>query len=236
MLHIAICDDERSFAANLEAMIRKYAKDCCEELKITTYYDGSQLIEKYDTTIDLIFLDIQMNVTDGLKAAGQIRKMDTKVGIIFLTSLVNYALEGYKYQAVNYILKPIKYVRLKSELDKWLEHYRRSDDAFIVVRNDSGIYKIFLNTLHYLETSNRNVLLHTDSGHIVSYKKMKDFENELSSRGFVRCHTGYLVNLYFVKRVEKLELELTDGARLPISQPKRKAVMERLADYWGDML
>lgn len=236
MVHIAICDDEQSFAGYLEELIHKYAEEKSEEIKITIYNDGSELIEKYDPTIDLIFLEIQMNITNGLKAAEQIRKMDTRVSLIFLTSLVNYALEGYKYQADNYILKPIKYVRLKSELDKWLEHYRRSDDAFILVRNDSGIYKVFLKNLHYLETANRHVLLHTDSGNIVSYKKMKDFEKELDGQGFVRCHASYVVNLYFIKRVEKLELELTDGARLPISQPRRKLVMERLADYWGDML
>ena len=51
-----------------------------------------------------------------------------------------------------------------------------------------------------------------------------------------RCHSGYLVNLFYVKRIEKLDIILTTGERVPISQPKRKEFMERLADYWGDWL
>ena len=66
-----------------------------KEIKVTTYYDGMELIEKYDTTIDLIFLDIQMRLVDGLRAAERVRQMNEKVGIIFLTTLTQYGLEGF---------------------------------------------------------------------------------------------------------------------------------------------
>ncbi len=56
MIHIAICDDERSFVDSLTELIRQYALEKSEEIKITTYYDGLELVEKYDATIDLIFL------------------------------------------------------------------------------------------------------------------------------------------------------------------------------------
>ena len=99
MIHIAICDDERSLVDSLTGLIRQYALENSEEIKITAYYDGLDLIEKYDTTIDLIFLDIQMKLVDGLRAAERLRKLDERVGIIFLTTLTQYGLEGYKYQA-----------------------------------------------------------------------------------------------------------------------------------------
>ena len=113
MIHIAICDDEEKFVSHLTALIRRYAAENSEEIKITAYYDGLELIEKYDTTIDLIFLDIQMKLVDGLHAAERLRRLDGNVGIIFLTTLIQYGLEGYKYQAIDYIIKPMKYVRLK---------------------------------------------------------------------------------------------------------------------------
>ena len=91
-------------------------------------------------------------------------------------------------------------------------------------------------SLRYLETYNRNVKMHTDGGEIISYKKMKELEEELKDAHFIRCHSGYLVNPFFVKRVGKLEITLTDGEIIPISQPKRKMVMEKLTDYWGDRL
>ncbi|MDE7321869.1 MAG: response regulator, partial [Lachnospiraceae bacterium] len=159
MIHIAICDDEKDFVAHLTSLLNQYATETGEEIKVTVYYDGMELIEKYDTTIDLIFLDIQMRLVNGLRAAERIRQMDEKVGIIFLTTLTQYGLEGYKYQATNYIIKPMKYVRLKAELDQWLKKHRKDDSPAMVIANDTGRYKVFLKSLHYVETFNRNLLL-----------------------------------------------------------------------------
>ena len=236
MYNIGICDDEQVFAAELEKMIGEYARETGTEIRTILFRDGRELLDSDKLQLDLIFLDIQMDRMNGLEAAKCIRERDEKVSIIFLTSLTKYALMGYEYQAVNYIVKPIKYVRLKRELDRWLESYRREDKQYILVTNEDGHHRIHIHTLHYLETYNRNVKIHTDDGELISYKKMKDLEEELRAAHFIRCHSSYLVNPFFVKRVEKLEITLTDGDTIPISQPKRKAVMEQLADYWGDRL
>lgn len=236
MLHIAICDDEKNFVAYLSDLLGQYAAETGEKIRITPYYDGMDLTEGYDTTIDLIFLDIQMKLMDGLKTAEHIRRLDENVGIIFLTTLTQYGLEGYKYQAFNYIIKPMKYVRLKAEMNQWLKKHRRNDSPAITVSNDSGKYKIFLNSLRYAETFNRNLLLHTEQENIICYRSMKELERELESHGFVRCHTSYLVNLSYVKGMKKLELELISGETIPISQPRRKELTQKLTEYWGDML
>lgn len=106
-------------------------------------------------------------------------------------------------EAVNYIIKPIKYVRLKAELNQWLKKHRQNDSPAIVVVNDSGKYKVFLKSLRCVETFNRKLLLHIEQENIISYKTMKEMERELAEAGSARCHTSYLV-----KGVKKLELEL----------------------------
>ncbi len=236
MIHIAICDDERTLVDSLKELIRQYGLEKSVEIKITIYYDGLELIEKYDTTIDLIFLDIQMKLLDGLRAAKRLRELDAGVGIIFLTTLTQYGLEGYKYQALDYIIKPLKYARLKSELDRFLSRRKKEESPFIVVNNDSGKYKILLDSLRYVETFNRNLLFHSEQENIICYKSMKEVAKELAPHGFVRCHSGCLVNLAYVKGVKKLEISLITGETLAISQPKRKEFMEKLTEYWGDRL
>ena len=236
MIHIAICDDERTLVDSLKELIRQYGLEKSVEIKITIYYDGLELIEKYDTTIDLIFLDIQMKLLDGLRAAKRLRELDAGVGIIFLTTLTQYGLEGYKYQALDYIIKPLKYARLKSELDRFLSRRKKEESPFIVVNNDSGKYKILLDSLRYVETFNRNLLFHSEQENIICYKSMKEVAKELAPHGFVRCHSGCLVNLAYVKGVKKLEISLITGVSLAISQPKRKEFMEKLTEYWGDRL
>ncbi len=149
MLHIAICDDEKDFVQYLTDLLNQYSKETGRDIKITPYYDGMELIEKYDTTIDLIFLDIRMKLVNGLHAAERIRQMDERVGIIFLTTLTQYGLEGYKYQATNYIIKPLKYARLKSELDKFVERSQKEENPSLVIANDTGKYKVPLKSIRF---------------------------------------------------------------------------------------
>lgn len=236
MIHIAVCDDEKAFVTYLTQLLEQYSAETGQEIKISAYYDGMELLEKYDTTIYLIFLDIQMKYVDGLETAGRIRQMDDTVEIIFLTTMAQYALEGYQYRAANYILKPLKYQRLKLELDQFIRRHRRENRPAYLIENDTGKYKIQLNSLRYVETYRRNLLCHTEREKIVCYKSMKELERELTGQGFARCHSSYLVNLAYVKGVRKLEITLITGEVLPISQPRRKAFMEKLAQYWGDML
>lgn len=236
MLHIAICDDEKDFVEHLTGLLLQYSRDTGREIKITAYYDGMELIEKYDTTIDLIFLDICMKMVNGLHAAERIRQMDENVGIIFLTTLTQYGLEGYKYQATNYIIKPLKYVRLKSEMDKFIRRRQKDETPSLVIANDTGKYKVSLKSIRYIETYNRNLMFHTENENIICYKSMKEIEKQLQDKSFVRCHTSYIVNLFYVKGIKKLDIELITGETIPVSQPKRKEFMERLADYWGDFL
>lgn len=236
MYNIAICDDEQDFVMELDEMIQKYSGETGVAIRTTAFRNGLELVDSGKIELDLIFLDIQMDTMNGLAAAKRIREKDEKVSIIFLTSLAKYALAGYEYQARNYIIKPITYVRLKNELDKWIRNYKCDNKKYILIQNGEGQHRVDLHTLQYLETYNRNVKLHTEKGELISHKKMREFEAELEAAHFLRCHSSYLVNLFFVKRARKLELELTNGEKLPISQPKRKIVMEKLADYWGDWL
>ena len=236
MYHIAVCDDEKDFVEQLTGLLDRYAEETGQEIRITKYFDGMELMEKYDPSIDLIFLDIRMRLVDGLHTAEHIRKLDENVEIIFLTTMTQYGLEGYKYRAANYIIKPMKYVRLKSEMDQFIRRHQKEETPALVITNDTGKYKVSLKSIRYIETYNRNLMFHTENGDIICYKSMKEMEKQLKDKGFVRCHTSYMVNLFYVKGTRKLEIELVTGEIVPVSQPKRKEFMEYLADYWGDLL
>ena len=131
------------------------------------------------------------------------------MGLMFLTSISQYVWKGYEYGAINYLLKPLKY----------------------------GRYKVLYKDIRYAETHKRNVLLHFEEQEQVIYKNMKEVSALLETqRQFCRCHASFVVNLSYVKSVNGLEILLTTGEHIPISQPKRKTSMAKLADFWGDML
>lgn len=80
------------------------------------------------------------------------------------------------------------------------------------------------------------MLFHAEQENILCYKSMKEIETELQDKGFARCHTSYIINLFYVKGVKNLDIELITGEIISISQPKRKEFMRQLTEYWGDML
>ena len=229
MYQIVICDDENSSILELKAFLTQYADETGKEFVFYDFHDGTELLQNYQMDFDLIFMDIKMEKLNGLKTAGEIRKIDDSVGLFFLTSLPQYVWQGYEYGAINYLLKPLKYGRLKLELDRFF--------AYISFSNDSVKYKVLYKDLRYAETAKRNVLLHFDKEEQVIYKNMKEVAALLEKhRQFVRCHASFIVNMAYVKSVEDLEVVLRTGERVPISQPKRKEFMAKLADFWGDML
>lgn len=237
MFKIAICDDEQALIDTLKTNLEQYARQTGIEFCYFEFHDGADLLAHYQPDFDLIFMDIKMEKMSGLKTAEEIRKTDSTVGLFFLTSLSQYVWKGYEYGAINYLLKPMKYGRLKMELDRFFSRYQGREEPYISFSNDNGKYKVLYKNLRYAETSKRNVLLHFDDQEQVIYKNMKEVSSLLETqRQFARCHASYVVNLSFVKSVQDLEAVLTTGERVPISQPKRKEFMAKLADFWGNML
>ena len=128
MYQIAICDDDQSFIQDLKINLERYAVDTGREFCLFEFHDGIELLENYQPDFDLIFLDIKMEKLGGLKTAEEIRKTDSTVGLFFLTSLSQYVWKGYEYGAINYLLKPMKYGRLKMELDRFFSRYQGREE------------------------------------------------------------------------------------------------------------
>lgn len=237
MFKIAICDDEQSLIVELKKNLKRYADETEKTFCFFAFYDGAELLENYQPDFDLIFMDIKMEKLNGLKTAEEIRKMDRAAGLFFLTSLSQYVWKGYEYGAINYLLKPVKYGRLKMELDRFFSRYQGREEPYISFSNDAGKFKVLYKNLRYVETAKRNVRIHFERGEQVIYKSMKEIALLLETqRQFARCHASFIVNMAYVNSVENLEAVLTTGERVPISQPKRKEFMAKLADFWGDML
>lgn len=233
MITVAICDDSKPMLESMKTCLEEYGNTINHELHIFSFESGEELLNNYNCRYDIIFLDIKMPGMSGIEAAEKIREKDKKVIIIFLTSLIQYALDGYKVNASNYLIKPIQKKRLKMEMDRWISELEQKEEPFITVRNDSGTYKILLKLIRYVETYNRNLLIHTTRGNIICYWKLKDLENKVSHYGFSRNHSSFLVNLFFVENIEKMDIRLSTGELIPIGKSKKKEFMEQLASYWG---
>lgn len=116
MIRIAIVEDDRHDREALKKCLNRYEKENQVKFSVTEFQDGEDIVTDYTASYDLIILDIEMAFLNGMKAAEKIRELDTNVIIIFITNMPQYAIQGYKVNALDYILKPISYLSIQSSI------------------------------------------------------------------------------------------------------------------------
>lgn len=231
MINVCIVEDEAEQATLLKNYINKYGKEHNEEFSISYLPDGIDLVDDYKGQFDIILLDIQMKHLDGMAAAEKIRKVDSDVIIIFITSTVQYAVQGYAVDALGYVLKPVPYTQFEQLFVKATQRVQaKQNHVYMKVSVDDKQIKLDCDTVHYIESQRNNVILHCSDQDYVTAGPLKRFEEMLSVHGFSKCHNAYVVNLSYVEAVQKEEVVLTNGVVLPISRARKKEFMAALTE------
>lgn len=183
--------------------------------------------------IDLVFLDIEMGEVSGFELARHIHAVYPEVLFIFLTGHVDFALEGYEYAPVDFLIKPINPLWLERALrrsEELLTDRRGYPDADerIGIRTNSGLEFIRVADIFYVEKKGRKIFLVDTSGqrHPAS-DSLQKLEDILQSYGFFRCHQSFLVPLHKIRRigtdefrgVYQLELDGLDQT-IPVSRER----------------
>ena len=229
MINVCIVEDEADQADILKGYINKYANDRRQQFSISHMSDGIDIVDDYKGQFDIILLDIQMKHLDGMAAAEKIRDVDSDVIIIFITSTVQYAVQGYAVDALGYVLKPVPYTQFEQLMDKACARVEaKQQHVYIKISVDDKQIKLDCNTVSFIESQRNNVLVHCENDDYVTVGPLKKFEEMLAEHGFSKCHNAYLINLSCVEAVQKEEVILTTGVRLPISRAKKKEFMAAL--------
>ena len=118
MVKIAVVDDSEADRSLITEYLKKYESEKGEKLQIFSFSDGMEFIETYDAGYGIVFLDIKMPLIDGISLARKIREKDEAVVLIFITNMAQYAIKGYEVNAMDYLLKPLKYFVFQTKLEK----------------------------------------------------------------------------------------------------------------------
>lgn len=163
-----------------------------------------------DQPVDVIFLDIQMPGLSGLELS---KLIDPGVKVIFTTAFEQYALEGFRVDALDYLLKPVSYPEFLKAANKALEWFetrqpRQAADAtpqWMFVKADSRLVKVEYDRILYIEGLKDyvKIYLHETSQPIVSLLSMKALEEMLPPASFIRVHRSYIVNTAHINLVER---------------------------------
>ena len=167
--------------------------------------------------------------------AREIRGRDQAVGIIFITSLAQYAIDGYEVQAIDFMVKPVGYYNFSMKLEKAFRFMESHKEQEIIINNKEGIFRIPVSDILYIEKDRDYLKFHNKQGCIHSRGSIKDMKAKLDSLPFSECNSGCLVNLNYVKRVGKDSVTITSGQELPISRRTKKQFAQDYINFMGGL-
>lgn len=235
MIRIAIVEDEAHYTEQLTVFLNRFGQEIGEHIEIATYADGDEIVEDYKAQFDIILMDVQMRFMDGMSAAEEIRKMDSEVVIMFITNMAQYAIKGYAVDALDYILKPISYFQFSQRLNRAIERMKRREEHFITIKVKGGVKRFQISDIYYIESHGHKLIFATRLGEIETFGTMKELEEQFAGYRFFRGNKGYFINLEHVEGMNDI-FAIVKGKELLISRPKRKAFMEALSNYWGEVI
>ncbi len=216
-LNIAICDDEKAIREQINELIEKEKPGICPEF----YETGDDLLV-VGKQFDIVFLDIQMDGTDGIETAKKLRERDEDTILIFITAIREYVFKAFDVAAFHYLLKPIEedkfqevFERAKRELEK--RKKQRRETIFIKTRNRS--FTLEKDSILYIESRAKKVGIHTTGEIIEAYSSMNEMEGQLGE-SFYRCHRGYLVNMAYVAEYDSKSITLNNGECVYLAKEK----------------
>ena len=227
-MRIAVCDDEELFRIEFKSVLDKVLINA--EYDIDTFSGGSSLYEAFlKNPFDLVFLDIEMPGIDGITLAKRLRAVSENVQIVFLTSHIEYALEGYEVNALRYLVKPVDMNKL-SEVLKYIQD-KKNNSRQIMIKQEGEDIVIDISDVIYIESLDKNVRIVTSKSEYITRYNISDYEEELKNSGFLRIHRGYLISLSKVKKIVKNDVVMDGDISLPVSRSNIKALKDALYAY-----
>ncbi|MFO7934717.1 MAG: response regulator transcription factor [Bacteroidales bacterium] len=185
--------------------------------------------------VDLMFLDIKMPQMSGIDFLKNLKRPPK---VIITTAFSQYALDGFELDVVDYLMKPITFERFFKAVNKYfqsglfepveLEGENGIDkNAFIYVKENKKIIKIYLNEIHFIEGLNEYIRIHTDNRRVVVKSSLHHIENRLPSELFIRIHKSYIVSIPRIRAFNATTIEL-DNTKLRIGRNYKNQVFSAL--------
>lgn len=231
ILKCAIVDDEPLAVELLASYVNKIPF-----MQLTgKYYSATEAMKDIaEGSVDVIFLDIQMPEINGLELS---KMVPETTRIVFTTAFDQYALDGFRSNALDYLLKPISYVDFLAACNKalqWFSLIRQQGDAekseetkSIFVKSEYKLIQIRLDSINYVEGLKDYVKIYTDesSKPVVSLMNMKAMEEMLPSSRFIRVHRSFIVQKSKIREIERNRIIFGD-VYIPIGDSYRQAFQD----------
>jgi DNA-binding LytR/AlgR family response regulator len=235
-MKIAILDDDALFTKELDRLIRL----CCAQrdwpLECQIFHSAKSFLAEDLSSIQVAFLDIDMPDLSGLEVARILRQTYPELILVFVTAWIQYAPAGYCVNALRYLLKNQLAEEIPPCLDAIQEKLFENKETILVEQADATVEIALKDILYFEGTARRRVLLHTQNAHTPAMEcvgKLSDYAQRLESRGFLRIHKSFLVNMYYIDRIVNYTALLRNGVKIKVSEKNYKEICQQYVLWKG---
>lgn len=226
-LKCIIVDDEPNAVNLLEVLIGQTTgwqllAKCLNALEAISFLKNN--------SIDLVFLDIEMPLLNGMELAGL---LSTDTAIVFTTAYKEHAADSYSFNTIDYLLKPITLKRFIASTKKIETHFQNllpperrdadNEDSYFFAKTGTELRKILLNEILYFESQKEYVKIVTSGFEVLTYRRLKDIEAQLKPP-FTRVHNSFIVNIRQLTRIQASSIYIGDK-QIPISDKFKDELM-----------
>lgn len=233
MYRIGICDDDKELCSGLEEQIYKIAGELSVKVELEVWYSGEGVMNdlRNGTQLDLIFLDIELVRKNGISVGKFIRNEmeDIQTHIVYISSKQNYAMQLFKVQPLDFLIKPISDEQLKEALVRSMKQ-KQSLKICFEYQKGSSIFRIPTKDIAYFMSMDKKIRIVTKDGEEEFYGKLKNILEGLPA-DFMMIHQSYIINQLYVSEYFYDSVKMSDGTVLSISKPYRKDIRSKVKQY-----
>ena len=229
-MNIGILEYDKEIAYQLTEVINEN----CPHIQVKVWEHDSSLKEDISSggLYKILFLSLERDPMEIIEYSRRLQDLHPDVKIIYITELNNSVFEVFHSTPTYILSRPLNSGHVKKALEKALHELSLSKEKNFTIINKQGIYTIPYTKIYYVESDKRKLNIYGEEGLVKTINlKISDFLKYEHGVYFLQCHKSYAVNLMHISQLEKYEIVLENGMKLPISQSRYMDTKSQYMDY-----
>lgn len=233
MYKIGICDDDKILCSALEEKIYEISKEIAIKVDVNVWYSGESIQNdlKKGIELDLIFLDIELVQKNGIAVGNFIRNEmeDMQTHIVYISSKESYAMQLFKVQPLDFLIKPVPAEQIKEVLMRSIKQ-KRNADVYFEYQKGNSVLRVLVKDIAYFMSMDKKIIIVKKDGEEEFYGKLKNIAENLPA-DFIMIHQSYIINQNYVSEYSYETVKMVNGENLNISKPYRKETRSKIKQY-----
>ena len=150
---IALVEDSPAEAEVIQEYCKRYSAENSVNIDVKWFPKGETFLRDYQPIYDLVLMDINLPVLNGMDTAARLRRLDSSVALIFITSMARYAIRGYEVEAMDFLLKPVSYPMFSARIQRALRKSSQEQPQTLLINMSDGVYRIASTRIKYVEVT-----------------------------------------------------------------------------------